>query len=191
MTNAPEVTTLLERWQDGDETVLDRLIPLLYRELRGLASSQLRKEGSGHTLQPTALVHEAYVKLIGQGPGRIESRRHFFALAAKAMRQVLVDHARRKNAEKRAGGLYRVTLTDALGQPLEVAGPGIDTLDLDRSLIRLAEIRPRAAQVVELRFFGGLTLDQAAEVLGVTQKTVARDWRSARLWLLDRLTPSS
>ena len=187
MSEPREVTLLLERWQGGDATVLERLVPLLYRELRSLASSQLRKESSAHTLQPTALVHEAYLKLVGQEPGPLENRRHFFALAAKAMRQVLVDYARRKRAEKRAGGLRRITLTDALGQPLEIVGPGVDTVDLDQALTRLAEMRPRAARVVELRFFGGLTLDQTAEVLEVTQKTVVRDWRTARLWLLDRL----
>ncbi|MCG8459286.1 MAG: ECF-type sigma factor [Holophagales bacterium] len=149
-----------------------------------------QSEGSGHTLQPTALVHEAYLELMGQDPGRVENRVHFFALAAKAMRQVLVDHARRKAASKRAGDQLRVTLTNALDSSQAGDSP-VDALDLHDALRRLASIQPRAAQVVELRYFGGLTLDQTAEVVGVTQKTVSRDWNTARLWLLDRLEPRS
>ena len=190
MTDRAEVTALLQRWTSGEEEALDRLLPMVYRQLRALAIRRFRVESSGHTLQPTALVHEAYVKLLGQDPGRVENRMHFFALAAKAMRQVLVDHARRKGAEKRAGDLQRVTLTDALGQPMEMGRQTIDALMLHDALNRLAEFQPRASQVVELRYFGGLTLDQTAEVLGVTQKTVTRDWTTARLWLLDRLQPS-
>lgn len=188
MSEPAEITGLLERWRGGDEQAFERLLPVVYRQLRVLAYRQFQQESAGHTLQPTELVHEAYLKLLGQDPGRVENRTHFFALAAKAMRQVLVDYARRKTAEKRAGDRRRVTLTDALGTPAET-GPTVDALALDEALGRLGEIRPRAAQVVELRYFGGLTLDQTAEVLSVTPKTVSRDWNTARLWLLDRLRP--
>ena len=184
-----DVTGLLERWQRGDDAALEDLIPLLYDELRTLARHQFRSGVSGHTLQPTAVVNEAYLKLLGRNPGKVENRRHFFAVAATAMRQVLVDHARRRSAEKRAGDRRRITLTDRLGAPVEVAGPCVDTLELNDALCRLADIHPRAAQVVELRYFGGLTLDETAEVLGVTQKTIVRDWKTARLWLSARLDP--
>ncbi|MEM6456241.1 MAG: sigma-70 family RNA polymerase sigma factor [Acidobacteriota bacterium] len=188
MSETPDVTYWLARWRDGDAQAFDRLVSLVYRELRVLAVRQFQAEGAGHTLQPTALVHEAYVKLLGQDPGRVENRVHFFALAAKAMRQVLVDHARRKAASKRAGDQQRVTLTNAL-DPAPGEDGVIDAIDLHTALERLATIQPRAAQVVELRYFGGLTLDQTAEIVGVTQKTVTRDWNTARLWLLDRLAP--
>ena len=188
MSEPAEITRLLERWRGGDEQALERLLPVVYRQLRVLAYRQFQQENAGHTLQPTELVHEAYLKLVGQDPGRIENRTHFFALAAKAMRQVLVDYARRKAAEKRAGDRQRVTLTDALGTPAET-GRAVDALELDEALGRLGEIRPRAAQVVELRYFGGFTLDQTAEILSVHPKTVSRDWNTARLWLLDRLRP--
>ena len=190
MTNLPDITRWLERWQEGDEKAFDQLVPLVYRELRALAVKQFRAEGTGHTLQPTALVHEAYVKLMGQDPGRVGNRVHFFALAAKAMRQVLVDHARRKAASKRAGDQLRVTLTNAF-DPAQGEEAPVDALDLHNALRRLAKIQPRAAQVVELRYFGGLTLDQTAEIVGVTPKTVTRDWNTARLWLLDRLGSGS
>lgn len=191
MSPANDVTTLLERWQHGDADAVDALFPMLYDELRKLAVHQFQRETLGHTLQPTAVVHEAYVKLVGQDPGRIDNRRHFYALAAKAMRQVLIDHIRRKKAEKRGGDLLRVTLTDALGSPVRIAGPEIDQLAIDDALTELSELRPRAAQVVELRYFGGLTTEAAADVLGVTRKTVNRDWNAARLWLLARLGPGS
>ena len=186
MNEPADITRWLERWKTGDERAFEELVPLVYRELRILALRQFQSESSHHTLQPTALVHEAYVKLIGQDPGRVENRTHFFALAAKAMRQVLVDHSRRKAASKRAGDQLRVTLTGALDSSQGGDSP-VDALDLHDALGRLAEIQPRAAQVVELRYFGGLTLEQTAEVLGVTSKTVTRDWTTARLWLLDRL----
>lgn len=186
MNGGADVTTLLGRWQEGDAQALDALWPLVYGQLRVLAARQFRREGSGHTLQPTALVHEAYVKLVGQGPGRVENRVHFFALAAKAMRQVLVDHARRKTARKRAGDQHRITLTASLGA-VDGDTEIFDLLDLHQALERLADIQPRPAKVVELRYFAGLTVEQTAEVLGVTLRTVSRDWNLARLWLLDRL----
>ena len=186
MSDFTDITRWLVRWQDGDEQAFEQLLPRVYRELRALAVRQFQAEGSDHTLQPTALVHEAYLKLLGQDPGRVENRVHFFALAAKVMRQVLVDHARRKAASKRAGDQLRVTLTNALDASRSGADP-VDAIDLHDALQRLAEIQPRAAQVVELRYFGGLTLAQTAEIVGVTEKTVTRDWNTARLWLLDRL----
>lgn len=187
MTEAVDVTALLLRWQEGDSGAVDQLFPVLYGELRRLAIHQFQGEGRGHTLQPTAVVNEAYVKLIGQSPGTVQNRRHFYALAAKAMRQILIDHARRRSAGKRAGDLHRVTLTDALGAPLGIVPPSVDALALDEALRDLADVKPRAAKVVELRYFGGLTAEGTAEVLGVTRKTVTRDWNTARLWLLARL----
>lgn len=187
MSKRQEITELLQDWKAGDEMAFERLLPLVYDPLRRLAVRQFESESAGHTLQPTALVHEAYLKILGRDPGRLENRTHFFALAAKAMRQILVDHARRRGASKRAGDLHRVTLTDALGEPLTVGERIVDALALDEALARLEEFRPRAARVVELRYFGGLTLDETAAVLHVVPKTVTRDWNTARLWLLDRL----
>jgi RNA polymerase sigma factor (TIGR02999 family) len=182
------VTALLARWKAGDEGALDQLLPLVYDALRRLAARQLRDERAGHTLQPTALVHEAYLRIVGSDPGRVENRVHFLALAAKAMRRILIDHARRRAAEKRAGDLHRVTLTDVLADSREDDQRQVDAIALDDALQRLETIRPRAAQVVELRYFGGLTLDETAEVLSVTAKTVSRQWNTARLWLLDRMS---
>ena len=190
MSTTQNVTALLEQWQNGDSGAVDLLFPMLFDELRKLAIHQFQREAPGHTLQPTAVVNEAYVKLVGQDPGRVDNRRHFYALAAKAMRQVLIDHIRRKKTEKRAGDLVRVTLTDALGVPVQIGGTEVDNLALDKALTELAAHRPRAAQVVELRYFGGLTAEATAEVLGVNRKTVARDWNTARLWLLARLESS-
>ena len=146
MSERPDITRWLERWQDGDEEAFEELVPLVYRELRILAVRQFQSEGSGHTLQPTALVHEAYVKLMGQDPGRVENRTQFFALAAKAMRQVLVDHARRKAASKRAGDQQRVTLTNALDSS-QGGDSSLDALDLHDALRRLAETWNRCADV--------------------------------------------
>ena len=190
MSSTQNVTALLEQWQNGDSSAVDELFPMLYEELRKLAIHQFQREALGHTLQPTAVVNEAYVKLVGQDPGRVDNRRHFYALAAKAMRQVLIDHIRRKKTEKRAGDLVRVTLSDAIGAPVQIVGREVDDLALDEALTQLAELRPRAAQVVELRYFGGLTSEATAEVLGVNRKTVTRDWNTARLWLLAQLESS-
>ena len=190
MSSTQNVTALLEQWQNGDSSAVDVLFPMLYEELRKLAIHQFQREALGHTLQPTAVVNEAYVKLVGQNPGRVDNRRHFYALAAKAMRQVLIDHIRRKKTEKRAGDRVRVTLSDAIGAPVQIVGREVDDLALDEALTQLAEFRPRAAQVVELRYFGGLTSEATAEVLGVNRKTVTRDWNTARLWLLAQLESS-
>jgi RNA polymerase sigma factor (TIGR02999 family) len=173
-----EVTGLLRAWSKGDAGASDRLLPLVYAELRRLAASQMRRERSDHTLQPTALVHEAYVKLVDQ---RLDwkDRGHFFGVAARAMRQVLVDHARRKLAQKRSAGVE---------VPLEGAGPAVaprslDLLALDQALHRLAELDARQARLVELRVFAGLTVEEAARVLNCSAATASRDYRHAEAWL--------
>lgn len=181
-----DVTRLLSRWRDGDEAALEELLPAVYSELRKLAASQFRVERTGHTLQPTALVHEAYLRLVRQDPGRIDNRTHFYALAAKAMRQILVDHARGRAADKRPGSRERITLAEDL-HTSSADDQTVDVLALHDALDDLAEFQPRAAKVVELRYFGGLTEPQTAEVLEVSRPTVTRDWAAAKLWLHDRL----
>lgn len=183
-TSSHEVSRLLALWSSGRPEALEELFPLVYDELRSLARSFLRRERSGHTLQPTALVHEAYFRLTGHGEASVRDRAHFFAVAAQAMRRILVDHARRQRAAKRIAPQDRVPLDDAL--PLSV-GPDVDLLDLHEALTDLAEINSRQEKVVEVRYFGGLTNDEAAEVLGISVATVERDWHAARLWLRRRL----
>jgi RNA polymerase sigma factor (TIGR02999 family) len=177
-----EITQLLQGWRGGDRQALDALLPIVYKELRRLAHFQLRQERPDHTLQSSALVHEAYLRLVGLNTPQWESRSHFFAIAAQLMRQILVDYARRRGAGKRGGGVITLSLEDA--EPL---APGkekdLDVVALDDALKALAQIDARKAQVVELRFFGGLNFDQTAEVLGVSAVTVARDWSTARAWL--------
>lgn len=174
-----DVTRLLHRWRDGDQGALDELTPLLYDELRRLASGQLRRERANHTLQATEVVHEAFVRLIGSDVPW-QDRAHFLAVAARTMRRLLVDHARGRRRDKRGGGLVRVTLQprDAVLEP-----PGAEILALDRALSELGRRDPRAASVVELHHFGGLTHDEAAAVLGVSASTVKRDLRVAMAWL--------
>lgn len=179
-----EVTQLLERWREGQSEALDELLPLVYEELRRLAAHYLGKERRGHTLQATALVHEAYVRLLGK-PLQVEDRSHFFAVAARAMRRVLVDHARRHQADKRIGPQDKVSLED--GPELSVQ-PDVDVLALHEALERLGQVNPRQAKLVEIRYFGGLKNREAAEVLGVSLGTVERDWQVARLWLHRQLT---
>lgn len=177
-----EITQLLQGWRGGDRKALDALLPIVYKELRRLAHFQMRQERPDHTLQSSALVHEAYLRLLGENTPQWESRSHFFAIAAQLMRQILVDYARRRGAGKRGGGAVTLSLEDA-----EVLAPGkekdLDVVALDDALKALAQIDARKAQVVELRFFGGLNFDQTAEVLGVSAVTVARDWSTARAWL--------
>lgn len=175
-----QVTRLLARLSGGDEAALDELFPLVYGQLRAAADRALRVERPGHTLQPTALVHEAYLKLIGGGALPSRDRVHFLALAARAMRQILIDHARRRRARKRGDGRGPVTLD------LEVADRGLpfdEVLALDDALDRLSGLSPRLRKVVELKFFGGLGEDDIAAALGVTTRTVQRDWARARAWL--------
>ncbi len=179
-----EVTELLIRWSNGDRTALDRLMPLIYDELRRLARHYMRRERPGHTLQTTALVHEAYLKLVDQTKVRWHNRAHFFGIAANLMRQILVQHARRRHAAKRGGARSSVSLEDAVGLSEE---PVVDLVALDQALIRLDALDPQKSRIVELRFFGGLTVDETAEVLGLSPRTVKRQWRVAKAWLYDQL----
>ena len=175
-----EITQLLQGWQGGDRAALDALLPVVYKELERLAHFQLRQERSGHTLQSAALVNEAYLRLVGLNPPQWESRTHFFAIAAQLMRQILVDYARRHRAHKRGGGAVALPLDEA---ELLLGGKEIDVVALDDALKELAKIDARKAQVVELRFFGGLSFSETAEVLKVSAVTVSRDWSTARAWL--------
>ncbi len=180
------VTRLLLQWRDGDPQALEQLTPVVYNELRRLARRYMRGERKGHLLQTTALVHEAYLRLVGldlKWSGRV----HFFAVAARMMRRVLVDYAREHGASKRGGGVREV----AFDENWIAAAPDHDLLALDQALLRLARFDERKSQVVELRFFGGLTIDEAAEVLGVSHATVERDLKMAKAWLGRELEESS
>lgn len=175
-----DVTRLLLDWSQGDQTAFDLLMPLVYDELRALADRSLRRERSGHTLQGTALVHEAYLRLIDQRRVRWQDRAHFFAVAAQVMRRILVDHARRHGAAKRGGGTPTLPLGDvAASMPV----PDIDLLALDQMLDRLAALDVRQSRIVELRFFGGLTVEETAEALRLSPSTVKNEWSMARAWL--------
>ncbi len=181
---ADPVTQLLARWGDGDAGAMEQLLPLVYEELRKLARGYLRRERPGHTLESGALVHEAYVRLIGQRNVHWQNRSHFYGIAAQAMRRLLVDHARRHRFQKRGGGARAVTLDDALGLGVE---KDLDVLELDDALKRLAETDPDKSRLVELRFFGGLSHPEIAEVMGVSLSTVERQWRLARARLYQAL----
>ncbi len=180
---AGEVTKLLHDWSAGDREALDRLLPLVYDELRRRAGAVLRSERAGHTLQPTALVHEAYLKLVGRSSVDWKDRAHFFGVAARAMRQVLVDHARARNAEKRGSGQILVGLEGASAVAAATAPKSLDLLDLDRALSKLASLDARQSRLVELRLFAGLTIDESAEVLQISHATVSREWKHAEAWL--------
>ena len=175
----PNVTDLLARWNRGDRAALEELMPLVYSELRQLAEHYMRKEPSDHTLQPTALVNEAYLRLAGTTQARFTNRVHFYGAAAQAMRRVLVDHARRTQAQKRG--------QDPVVVSLDTIDAGVDVrhelVDLDAALTKLAEHAPQPARVVELRYFGGLSIEDTAEVLDVSPGTVKRHWTFARAWL--------
>lgn len=179
-----EVTRLLLAWNDGDESALDQLIPLVHEELHSLARRYMGRERSGHTLQTTALVNEAYLRLIDAGRVRWQNRAHFFAVAAQLMRRILVDFARQRANLKRGGGAERLALDEAL-----VVAPerGADLVELDEALERLAGLSPRQGRVVELRYFGGLNEEEIAEVLKVSPRTVRADWSLARAWLYREL----
>ena len=183
-----DVTGLLQRWQAGDADALERLLALVYDELRRVARARLRHERPGHTLQATALVHEAYLRLTGPGHPTPQNRTHFFAVAARLMRQILVDHARTKKARKRGGGATVIALHDAM-PAAELAL--VDVLALDRALDELTALDARLCQVVELKFFAGLSIDEAAQALKVSTATVERDWTVAKAWLHQRLSSSS
>jgi RNA polymerase sigma factor (TIGR02999 family) len=182
-----DVTVLLTRWRQGDKAALDALIPLVYRELRGVAAGRLRGERAGRSLETTALVHETYLRLVDLHRLTLENRTHFFAVAARLMRQILVDHARRAQADKRGGGQTMVTLEMAT----PASAPNIvDVLVLDQALDELATMDERLCRVVELKFFAGLTIDETSEALGVSPATIERDWAAAKAWLYDRMMPS-
>ena len=182
-----DVSVLLRAWSEGDSKALDQLTPIVYDELRRLARAYLRRERRDHSLQTTALVNEAYLRLVGHTRMEWQNRAHFFAVSAQVMRRILVDHARRRNI-KRGHGLRRVSLEEAtiIGgeRPTDLAA-------LDDALTLLAERDPRKAQVVEMRFFGGLSVEESAEVLGVSPVTVMRDWRTAKAWLYRELSMGS
>ena len=173
------VSELLAKWRSGDEESLRRLIPAVYNELRRVAHYQLRKERPGHTLQTTALVHEAYVSLLKQEPKDFANRAHFFAVCAQLMRQILVQYARRRNAVKRGGG-YTLTLDNI---DAAMMSRSVDLIALDDALNRLAQLDPQQSRIVELRFFGGLSIEETSQVLGISPATVKRHWTTARVWL--------
>jgi RNA polymerase sigma factor (TIGR02999 family) len=184
--SATDVTGLLLRWSEGDADALQRLLPLVYDELRRIASNQLRRERADHALVPTALVHELYLRLVEQRRTTWQNRAHFFGLAAKLMRRILVDHARAEHAEKRGGQLTRVSLQDVLDDNpagTQVAGLVDDVLAIDDALKRLAIIDEDQARIVELRFFAGLSVEETAHVLARSPRTVKREWRLAKAWL--------
>jgi len=174
------VTQLLIAWSDGRRDALDQLVPLVYDDLRRLAAGYMGHETPGHSLQPTALVHEAYVRLVDQRRVQWRNRAHFFGVAASMMRRILVDYARKRRADKRGGAAERVTLTADIAAPEQ---NDLDVLTLHESLERLAAFDPQQERIVELRYFGGLTIEETAEVVGVSTATVAREWTIAKAWL--------
>jgi RNA polymerase sigma factor (TIGR02999 family) len=180
-TDTAGITRWLIAWSDGRRDALEYLVPLVYDDLRRLAAGYMQGEPAGHALQPTALVHEAYLRLIDQRQVQWRNRAHFFGVAAGMMRRILVDHARGRLADKRGGGWERVTL---VGDEVAAAGSGgVDVLALHEALERLAAFDPRQERIVELRYFGGLTIEEAAEVIGISAATVVREWTIAKAWL--------
>ena len=175
----PDLTALLRDASEGDQNALDRLMPLVYGELRKIAASYLRQERKDHTLQPTALVHEAYLRLTHQKDVAWQNRAHFFGIAAQMMRRILVDHARKRLAAKRDASAWKVATAEVDGG----ADSAPELLALDRALEELEKIDPQQAKIVELRFFGGLTVEETAEVAGISPRTVKREWRTAKAWL--------
>ncbi len=190
-TRQQEVTALLGRWGDGEATAFAELIPMVYSDLHRLAARSMGAERGDHTLQPTALVHEAFLRLAKGTPPDLENRRHFYGLAARLMRQILVDHARRVNAERRGGGGPKVPLEEETPGLSDLSGrtaaPTIELLALDEALSSLAQSDRRKAKIIELRFFGGLEVKEVAELLDVSMSTVVTDTRVARAWLLARV----
>jgi RNA polymerase sigma factor (TIGR02999 family) len=174
-----EVTGLLIAWGNGDQAALDELIPLVYGELRRLAGSYMRREGQDNTLQTSALINEAYLRLVNQESIHWQNRAHFFGVAARLMRQILVDHARSRSRAKRGGRAQMVSLAEPAAMSQEV----VEVIALDKALSNLAEMDPRKCQIVEMKFFGGLTTEEVAEVLKVTPRTIEREWRKAKAWL--------
>ena len=181
-----EITRLLQDWSEGNQTALDKLMPLVYDELRRQAARYLRNERQGHTLQTTALIHEAYLKLLGYERIEWQNRVHFFAIASTAMRRILVDYARERKREKRGGIAENLPLDEAL--QISADEKSVDLIALDEALNRLAKLSARQARVVELRYFSGLSNDETAEVLGVSNATVRNDWNLAKAWLKLQIT---
>lgn len=179
-----DVTQVLAQLRDGDQRAADKLLPMVYDEFRALARHYLGQERANHTLQPTALVHEAYLKLVDQTRVDWQGKSHFFAVAAQAMRRILVDHARSRQRDKRGGGRARVALDEAVALSPQ---KDEDVLALDEALERLGKLDPRQAKVVELRFFGGMSVEEVAQALGVSKRTVEGDWTFARAWLAREL----
>jgi len=184
-TSPNQITEQLIAWSKGDEAALERLIPAVYQELRRMADHYLRGEDSGHSLQPTALVHEAYLRLIDQTKVEWQNRAHFFGVAAQMMRRILIDHAKAKHRVKRGGTAVKVMLDENANFTHERAS---ELLALDDALQRLARMDERKSRIVELRYFGGLTVEETAQVLGISDKTVMRDWNLAKAWLYRELT---
>jgi RNA polymerase sigma-70 factor (ECF subfamily) len=182
---APDVTQLLLDWSKGNRGASDKLMPLVYDELRRVAQNYLSRERPDHTLQATALVHEAYLKLVNQTSVDWRDRAHFFGLASQMMRHILVDHARRHQAAKRGGFAQRLTIVEAVSFPEQ---KDFDLVALDEALTRLAELDPQQSRIVEMRFFGGLTVEETAMALGLSVSTLNREWRLAKAWLLRELT---
>ncbi|MGQ0762019.1 MAG: sigma-70 family RNA polymerase sigma factor [Acidobacteriota bacterium] len=188
MKSAPhQVTSLLKAWSEGDESARDQLMPLVYEELRRLAHQHMQREKPGHMLQTTALVHEAYVRLVDQSQIHFENRAHFFGIAARLMRHILVDEARKRNSAKRGGSVIQVPLDEETSVAYEQA---TNIVALDDALKNLEAIDARQSEIVELRFFGGLTIDETADVLRVSPGTVMRDWTFARAWLKTAMAAS-
>jgi RNA polymerase sigma factor (TIGR02999 family) len=179
-----EFTQLLTDWRNGDKNALDQMTPVLYEELRRIARHFLAAERPDHTLQPTALVHEAYMRLVDQRSVDWKNRAHFLGVAASMMRRILINHARAQQAAKREGFLNAVSLEDALGV---FTNPQVDLLELNTALQQLTDLDPQQARVVELRYFGGLTIEETAEAMGISPATVKRDWGTARLWLMRQI----
>ena len=180
-----QITELLVKWRDGDERALEALTPLVYEALRQVARRRLSRERPGHTLNSTALVHEVYLKLVDQRSGRWENRSQFFAIAARLMRRILVDHARRRHAGKRGATSIRLSFDEAIGT---AASQGIDLIALDDALLDLERNDPQQNRIVELRFFGGLTIAETASVMRISPATVKRDWAMAKAWLYGELS---
>lgn len=184
----PEVTELLRDWSEGREEARNELLDLVYKPLRAIAERHLYREREGHTLQPTALVHELYLRFVEQRKVDWRDRTHFFGVAAQVMRRILVDHARRRNSDKRGGAQLPVTITAAL--EVFASEENFDVVALDLAMENLAAIFPQQARIVELRFYGGLTIDETAEAVGISAATVSREWTMARAWLRRALDAS-
>jgi RNA polymerase sigma factor (TIGR02999 family) len=183
-----DVTELLLSWGQGDTAALDRLVPLVYDDLRRVARGHLRRERAGHSLQATALVHEVFLRLVDVDRMTLKSRTHFFALSARLMRQILVDHARRQRASKRGSGATVISLSEAAGAAAPMSPSRVDVLALDEALDALSSFDVRQCRVVELRFFAGLNIPETADALGVSTPTIERDWAMAKAWLHQRLS---